>query len=478
MLEVADKQVLVAGLGERGRAACRLLCASGARVVAVDSADTPELRENIASLKTAGADVQLGGTRLPERKFDLAVVSPGVPPASALYGNVAALGVPIIGELELGFRLAKCLTLAVTGTNGKGTTAELIELILQGGHRQTLTAGHRARPVCSVVDKTKDLDHLILQVKAQQLERVEFFRPAVAVLLNLAADHLDRYANADDYVRTLARVFMNQQPFDWAIIQSEALARMRALKLEVPSKLVTFSASDPKADLYLERGLILSRLPNWEGRLLDTAQCRLSGPHNAENMMAALAVGRALRVPLEVMAEAIKGYSAGAHRFELVGETRGVRFINDSKATNLDALMQALRTVPAASAGRANIWLIAGGRGKGLDYHDAGPLLSKRVKGVFLIGEEAENLRAAWGLFTPCTPVATLLEAVTVAARHASDGDVVLLSPACSSFDQFRDYQHRGEVFCQAVKTICGGVQNENPKIHGGQGSQPVDPGR
>ena len=468
MLELANKKVLVAGLGGRGRAACRLLREQGTFVVGVDSAETAALQANTGPLKANGIDVRLGTTAVPALPFDLAVMSPDVPPASALFRDIAARGIPMIGELELGFRLAKCLTLAVTGTNGKGTTAELIQHILEAGHRRTMTAGHRARPVCSVVEQTKELDHLILQVKAQQLELVEFFRPAVAVLLNLASDHLDRFASADEYVRTVARVFMNQQPFDWAIIESEALERMKALKIEVQSKVITFSAADSTADIYLDRGLIISRLPNWEGPLLDMTQSALRGPHNAENIMAALAVGRALRVPLEVMVDAVKKFSPGPHRFELVCETNGVQFINDSKATNLDAVMQALRTVQPASGGKPNIWLIAGGRGKGLDYHGAGPLLTQRVKGAFLIGEEAENLRAAWGLFTPCTPVGSLLEAVAVAARNASEGDVVLLSPACSSFDQFRDYQHRGEVFCQAAKTIYGGGSVENPKMHGG----------
>ena len=467
MLELSNKKVLVVGLGGRGRAACSLLRGMGVFVVGVDDADSAALRANTAPLKANGVDVRLGVSKVPSLPMDLAVLSPGVPPASALYQDVTARGIPMIGELELGFRLAKCLSIAIAGTNGKSTTAELVERILAAGHRRTLTAGHRSRPVCSIVEQTKQLDHLILQVKAQQLELTEFFRPAVVGLLNLEADHLNRYASTDDYVRAVSLVFKNQQTFDWAIVQSGALARMQALKLDVPAKIVTFSSTHAGADLYLDRGLILSRLPNWEGPLLDMTQCQLRGPHNAENIMAALAVGRALRVPLDVMTEAVKTYTAGPHRFELVGEAGGVRFINDSKATNLDALLQALRTVQPSTSGQPNIWLIAGGRGKGLDYHGAGPLLSQRVKGVFLIGEEAENLRAAWGLFTPCTPVGSLLEAVSETVRHASEGDVVLLSPACSSFDQFRDYQHRGEVFCQAVKTICRGVASENPKMHG-----------
>ncbi|MEY4386980.1 MAG: UDP-N-acetylmuramoylalanine-D-glutamate ligase [Verrucomicrobiota bacterium] len=468
MPELANKKVLVVGLGGRGRAACGLLRKHGAFVVGVDGADTPSLRANTAPLKADGVDVRLAATIVPPLEFDLAVVSPAVPPASPLYRDVVARKIPMMGELELAYQLAKCLAIAITGTNGKGTTAELVERILLADHRRVLTAGHRARPVCSIVEQTRELDFLILQTKAQQLELTEFFRPTVAVLLNLAPDHLDRYPTAADHERSLAGIFRNQQPFDWAIVQSAALAELRALKLEVPSKLVTFSASDSSADLYLDRGLILSRVPNWEGPLLDTNQCQLRGPHNAENMMAALAVGHALRVPLEVMVEALKTASPVSHRCELVGEANGVQFVNDSKATNLDAMQQALRTVRTASGGQPNVWLIAGGRGKGLDYHGAGPLLTQRVKGAFLIGEEAENLRAAWSLFTPCTPVGSLLEAVSEAARKASENDVVLLSPACSSFDQFRDYQHRGEAFCQAAKSICGGAISDAPKMHGG----------
>ena len=467
MLELANKQVLVVGLGGRGRAACRLLRSLGAHVLGVDGADTVRLRENTAPLRVEGVEIRLGATSIPERAFDYAVISPAVSPASPLFKGVRALGLPLIGELELGFRLAKCLTLAVTGTNGKATCTELIERLLTADHRRTLAAGHRARPVCGVVTETRELDYLLLQVKAQQLEQTEFFRPAVAVLLNVDVDHLDRYADADDYLRTLGKVFANQQPFDWAIVQFEALQRLQALGVAVPSKIVTFSATNPAADLYLDRGLILSRIANWEGPLLDTAQCQLRGPGNAENLMAALAVGRALRVPLDRMVDTLQSMPSAPHCGELVGEWKGVQFINDSKATNLAALQQALRTARSGTGGQPNVWLIAGGRGKGLDYHGAGPLLTQRVKGVFLIGEEAENLRAAWGLFAPCTPMGSLLEAVAEAVRHASEGDVVLLSPACSSFDQFRDYQHRGEVFCQAVKTICGGPLEASPKIHG-----------
>jgi UDP-N-acetylmuramoylalanine--D-glutamate ligase len=247
---------------------------------------------------------------------------------------------------------------------------------------------------------------------------------------------------------------MNQQPFEWAIVQSEALAQLRALGVRIPSKLITFSANNRRADLSLDRTLLISQLEGWTGPLLNLEECRLSGPHNAENLMAALAVGRVLRIPLETMVASLKRYQPAAHRCELVAEINGVKFINDSKATNLDAVQKALLSVPAAHPGQPNVWLIAGGRDKGFEYYEIGPLLSQRVKGAQLIGEAREKIRAAWSLFTPCAIADSLLEAVTQAARNAVAGDVVLLSPACSSFDQFQNYQHRGEVFRQVVKGL------------------------
>ena len=231
---------------------------------------------------------------------------------------------------------------------------------------------------------------------------------------------------------------------------------LRSLKAVIPSKVITFSANNRRADIHLDRSLIISRLDGWTGPLLDMAQTRLVGPHNAENLMAALAVGRVLRIPLETMVESLKSYQPAAHRCELVAEINGVKFINDSKATNLDAVHKALLALPVARAGEPNVWLIAGGKDKGFEYHDIGPLLSQRAKGVFLIGETREKIRAAWSLFTPCTLTDSLVEAVSEAARNAVPGDVVLLSPACSSFDQFQNYQHRGEVFRQAVQNLPG----------------------
>jgi len=453
VVALENKNVLVAGLGASGKAACALLLRKGAKVWAVDDADTDALRSESEAFKAQGVRVQLGGG-LPHQAFDLAVVSPGVPWESPSLKDVVAKKIHVIGEMELGYQNSVCLNISITGTNGKTTTTELVERLLRHHQIKTVAAGNIGLPLCSVAEQTKDLDFLTLEVSSFQLETIEYFRPAIAVLLNITPDHLDRYAGMRDYARAKARLFMNQQAFDWAIIQSEALSQLRTLGVSIPSKVVTFSANNRRADICLDRGLLLSRIDGWEGPLLNMDDCLLRGPHNAENLMAALAVGRVLRLPLESMAESLKSYQSAPHRCELVAEVNGVKFVNDSKSTNVDSLQKALLSIPAGPAREANILLIAGGKDKGFEYHDVGPLLSQRVKGAYLIGETREKLRAAWSLFTPCTLAGSLLEAVQSAARDAVMGDVVLLSPACSSFDQFQNYKHRGEVFRQAVNDL------------------------
>ncbi|MBL9166866.1 MAG: UDP-N-acetylmuramoyl-L-alanine--D-glutamate ligase [Verrucomicrobiales bacterium] len=455
MSSYEKQKVLVIGLGMSGQSAATFLRQRGADVWAIDSADTAELRATAERLGKDGIRVLLGASDLAESGFELGVVSPGVPGDLPCLGRLRSAGVPVIGELELGYRESLCLNIAITGTDGKTTTTRLIERVLSNSHKRTIAAGNIGTPITSVVDRTRDLDFLTLEVSSFQLESIQYFRSTVAVLLNLAPDHLDRHRSMEAYIRAKGRLFENQQAFDWAIVQSEALAQLRALGIEPRGKIITFSATDSQADLFLDRSLLISRLPLWEGPLLDLEKCKLSGPHNAENCMAALAVGRVLRLPLEETIAAVRDFVPLPHRCELLREVNGVRFINDSKATTMHALEAALRAIPMATGGRPNVWLIAGGKDKGLDYHQVGPLLHERVKGTYLIGETATRLRSDWGLFTPCSVCGSLLEAVSEAARRAEPGDVVLLSPACSSFDQFRDYQHRGEVFRQAVLALA-----------------------
>ena len=456
MAHYENQSVLVVGLAASGCAAVELLLRRGARVHAIDSSRSGVLEETSRRLTALGAHVELGVQVLSARPYELAVVSPGVPLELPLLEQLRKAGVPVIGEFELGYRESLCLSIAVTGTDGKTTTTRLIERMLAHSHKRTIAAGNVGVPLCSVVDQTRELDFLTLEASSFQLETTDYFRPSVGVLTNIDPDHLDRHRTLEAYIRAKGLLFRNQQPFDWAIVQSGALKQLRAVGVGIPSKLITYSATDTTADLWMDRGLIISRFPGWEGPLLDMAQCHLIGPHNAENCMAALAVGRVLRLPLEETLQAIRDFRPLPHRCEPIGKFDDVSYINDSKSTTLHSLMAALRSVAIASESKPNIWLIAGGKDKGLEYHDAGPLLSQKVKGVFLIGETRERLRSAWGLFTPCTLCGSLLEAVSDATRLAQPGDIILLSPACSSFDQFQNYQHRGEVFRQAVGRRVG----------------------
>jgi UDP-N-acetylmuramoylalanine--D-glutamate ligase len=464
MLELKDKQVLVIGLGPAGRAACALLRRAGAQVVAVDSANTEALRDVAEQLRSDGVQVELGIATVPKRPFALAIVTPGAA-ESPLIAAVESEGIPAISELELGCQQAKCLIIAIAGTNGKSTTAQLVERVLLNNHRKIAFAGGAERPVSAVAEDTRELDFLVVQASALELERSPGLKPSVAVLLNVAPDHLDHYASPGDYVRANTNLFRNQQAFDWAIVQTEALAELKKLDLLPPSKVVTFSAADQKSDLYLDRGLIISRLENWNGPLLNTDQCQLRGPHNAENLMAAAAVGHALRLPLETMVDTFKSHAPAPHRFQVVDEINGVQFINDAKAANVDALRNALLAARTGREGGANVWLIAGGKDKGLDFHSVGPIVSKRVRGAFLIGDARQKISSAWSLFTPCTLADSLLEAITEAAKKASPGDVILFSPACSSFDQSQNDQQNGERFCGIVKSISRGGPEADPNI-------------
>ena len=459
MFKLKGKRVLLIGLGSRGRSACRLLCASGASVVAVDCKDNDHLQRETKPLAKLGAEVHLGLAKPLAKLLDdveLGVISVGGIRATAWVSALQKLDISMIGELELGFQQLRCLNIAVTGTNGKTSTAKLIERVLSGTQRETRLAGKVDCPVGDAVDGSKELDYLIVAVNSFQLELTQFFSPTVAVLTNITSDHMDHYGSMAEYVKAKARMFANQQPFDWAIIQSEALAQIRSIGIEIPSKIITFSSSNRRADISLDRGLIVSRVPGWEGPLLDFNECQLQGAHNAEIIMAALAVGRVLRIPLEQSALVLRNHPALPHRCEIVAEIGGVSYINDSRSTNLAALEKSLSSMKPGSGGNSNIWLLAGGRDKAGAYHDIGPLLSNKVKAAFLMGETREKLRAAWSLFTPCRLVDSLEEGVQQAAELAEEGDAILLSPASEDSGTVNGYQHRGEMFRRSVELLAG----------------------
>jgi len=427
----SGKQTVVLGLGHSGEAAALLLHEEGASVTVCESADSEALRQKASGLEARGIRVILGpGAEVDTTPYDLAVLSPGIDPAVPLVRNVIDKHIPVIGELELAFEECSCPAVAITGTNGKTTTTELTTAMLQGCGVRTMASGNIGLPFAHAVRSSHELDVMVLEVSSFQLETIRSFRPQVSVWLNLSTNHLDRYPGMREYRDAKLRIFENQTEADIAVVNAASdLPEMRARR-------ITFSAFRDDADFTLQGSRIC-----YQGRpVLDQADTRLKGVHNAENLMAALAIGLALDVEFDRMASAVTGFHAPPHRCEFVRDLDGIVWINDSKATNLDAMEMAIRSQDRP------IVLIAGGKDKGFAFDAIAGLIRDRVRSAVLIGEMKDRIAASWD-GVECHKASTLEEAVSRAQQLASAGDVVLFSPGTSSFDMFRNYGERGNLF-------------------------------
>jgi UDP-N-acetylmuramoylalanine--D-glutamate ligase len=435
----SGKNAIVLGLGHSGEAAAVLLKEEGATVAVADSSDNAVVREKAAKLESMGIRVLLGeAADTDPASYDVCVLSPGIDPIVPLVQNVLRKQIPIIGELELAFRECSCPCVAITGTNGKTTTTELTTAMLQGCGVRTMASGNIGLPFATAVRRSHELDVMVLETSSFQLETIQHFRPHVAVWLNLSPNHLDRYRDMEEYRAAKLRIFEEQTADDFAVVNArEQLPPLVAKK-------ITFSAYTDDADFTL-RGSVI----HFRGQpVLDQAKTKLHGIHNAENLMAALAIGHALNVDFDRMAAAVLDYTAPAHRCEFVRELDGVRWINDSKSTNLDAMEKAILSQDRP------IVLIAGGKDKGFEFDDIAPLVKERARCAVLIGEMKDRIAASWTA-TPTQKAATLEEAVALARAAAHPGDVVLFSPGTSSFDMFKNYGERGNLFKAAVKALA-----------------------
>jgi len=431
----------VLGLGRSGQAAAHLLLDSGARVTVLDSGE-PAARRGVAErLSSRGARVVLGNDALRcVEEFDFAVLSPGIDPTAPLAQRAVESGIPLVGEIELAFRHCRCPVVAVTGTNGKTTTTGLVAALLGAAGLSVEACGNIGLPFSDVAARSAALDAVIVEISSFQLETTETFRPKVAVWTNFSANHLDRYPDVASYRAAKLRIFERQTADDFAVVNArEELPPLRARR-------VTFTAARAtEADFTLgPDGSIRHR----GQAILSLAETHLRGPHNAENLMAALGAGHCLGVDFTAMRPGALAYLPPAHRGEFVAEIDGVTWINDSKSTNLDALAQALR-----GAGQGVV-LIAGGKNKGFDFAPLAGLVGEHVKAAVLIGEMREDIARDWAGAVSCHPVDGLAVAVVQAAALARPGDTVLFSPGTSSFDMFRDYEERGDFFKQLTHQI------------------------
>ena len=439
---LTDQPVAVLGAGESGESAALLLRREGAQVTVLDSGAPEKLSAKITALAAHGIRLIAGDAAEREAasgSYVCVILSPGIDPAVPLVRRFVERGIEIVGELELAYERCQCPIVGITGTNGKTTTTQLVEKMLNACGVKTVAAGNIGPAFSARVAESETLDVMTLEISSFQLETIRTFRPQTSVWLGFAPDHLDRYKSMDEYYQAKIRIFENQQAEDWAIVNlRDKLPPLRAQKL-------TFSAYAAGGDFELRDGAILHH----GHPVLRMADTKLRGSHNAENLMAALGVGVARGLSFDAMRTPLCEYRALPHRCELIRTLDGVDWVNDSKATNLDSVEKAL-------AGETHpVVLIAGGKDKGYEFDSITDLVAEKCRCVVLIGDMAERIAAKWQDRVRCVRAGrSLADAVTIARREARSGDQVLLSPGTSSFDMFKNYVDRGDQFRALVQAL------------------------
>jgi len=449
-IDVKNKRVLVVGLGASGLAAARFLKARGAKVTVSDSRPATLITE-LTTLLDEGFMVETGGHGLLTfRRQELIVVSPGVPQTVPELKQVRALGAHIIGELELGSEYLQGEIVAVTGSNGKTTTTTLIGEIFKAAGWPTLVGGNIGRPVTAMVEESTPESWSVLEVSSFQLETVESFKPRIALVLNITPDHLDRHGTFEAYWEAKARITEFQDAGDFLILNGEDVETQK-VAAKTKAQIYWFSAKrqiKQGAFAYGESVFFAVQEGKSPEPVMPLSEIPLAGRHNVENVLAAVCAAKLAGISSEVIRAAVKSFKAVEHRLEFTRELDGVRYYNDSKATNVDATMKALESFASG------IWLILGGKDKDSDYTTLAPLIRERVKTVITIGSAAEKIERQLAGVAKIESAGTMDRALAYARAQATAGDTVLLAPACASFDQFKNYEERGRVFKELVQGL------------------------
>ncbi len=453
-MELKGKKVLVVGLGKSGHSAALFLRRLGAHVTVSDMRSAEALGKELPALLDEGIAVETGGHGLLTfRRQDLIVVSPGVPLTTPELQQVRNLGLPITGEVELASRFLKTKILAITGSNGKTTTTTLCGEILKAGRLETQVGGNIGIPVIELVEMPENQgEHAadawsVLEVSSFQLETAETFRPKIAVILNITPDHLDRHGTFEKYAMAKEKIFGAQTTEDFLVLNGDD-PRVQQAASRAKARVFWFSRTKMvRQGASVVNGVIVFRANEQASfePIVPVSDIPLKGTHNVENVLAAVCAARLAGVHAETIATAVRSFRAVEHRLEFVADINGVHYFNDSKATNVDATMKAI----AAFSGGVHV--ILGGKDKNSDYTLLRPLLEERVTAVYTIGAAAEKIEREIDGATRIVASKTLTAAVEAATRDAKAGDVVLLAPACASFDQFDSYEHRGRVFKELV---------------------------
>ncbi len=447
--------VLIAGAARSGLASAEFLLTRGARVVLTDLKTQNELASSLAALQDLARSsgeliLELGGHK-PEsfRRCDLVILSPGVPRSLPLFEISRQAGIPIIAEVELAFRHLQGEILGITGSNGKTTTTTLVAELLRGAGLRGYAAGNIGKPLISFAATSTPDDIYAVELSSFQLETIDRLRPRVGAILNLTPDHMDRYRDYEDYVGAKRRIFMNQTAADFAVLNAED-PRTAEIAGQVASAVVLFSRlGEVPHGAFFKDGRVFYRDHRGLIDLFPADTIQLKGSHNLENVLAASAISLLAGAEPDRLEGVVHGFAGIEHRLEWVAEIDGVQYFNDSKATNVDATIKSLEAFPG------HILLIAGGRDKGGDFFPLRALATLRVKHLIVIGEASGKIRDALSDVVETSGAASLQEAVLSASRKAAPGDIVLLAPACASFDMFQNYEHRGRVFKDAVRGLA-----------------------
>ena len=451
------KTVLVAGAGRSGIASARFLLNRGARVILSDSkmreALEPEISGLLDSIASSCSELtlELGGNRSESFAIaDLVVVSPGMPLSLPFFEISRNRGVPVIAEIELACRHLKGKIIGITGSNGKTTTTTLTTKLLTGAGMKAHEAGNIGTPLVRFVEESMPDDIYVVELSSFQLETVSKLRPFAATLLNLTPDHMDRYRDFEEYAAAKSRIFMNQTSEDFAVLNADD-PRSAATAASVCAKVMLFCRTgEVSVGAFVRDGCVIFRGEEGEKNLFPLDAIRIRGDHNLENILAASLLALSAGAPPESLQAGITEFSGVEHRLEHVALIAGVLYYNDSKATNVDAVIKALGAFPGG------IHLIAGGRDKDGNFSALIPSVKKLVKQVIVIGEAAEKIRKALYGTTEIVCASSMAEAIRLGRAAAKPGDVVLLAPACASFDMFDNYEHRGRVFKESVLALEG----------------------
>ena len=453
MIDIKNKKIVILGAARSGLAAAKLLHKKQAIVFISDHATQNEKQEAMKILQDQQINYEFGQHSDKVFDADLVVLSPGISSQSKIVRELRSKGIPIFSELEIASWFCASPIIAVTGSNGKTTTTTLLGEMLRTEMPQSIVAGNIGSAFSDFVLKSNKSSWAALEVSSFQLETIDTFHPRVVVILNLAPNHLDWYESFEDYIQAKLLILKNLHDDDYLIYNADDTLLEERIR-SCPAKKKTFSLSKTDVTIFKEKNKLILE----EKTLITTDQIRLNGNHNYQNAMAATLAAKIAGINDQNIISVLSSFKGVEHRLEFVTEINGVRFINDSKATTVESLSVALTSF------KTPIILIAGGKDKGSDYRKLNNLISEHVREIVLIGSAKEKMSGAWWNICSLHQSETLSDAVEMAFSLAKPGENVLLSPACSSFDMFQDYEDRGNQFKEIVNKVKLEYENQPTK--------------